>query len=161
MSENNNNRLLGVRDNQQMASVIKNLTRDNSSVVTHIMGAAVHLHDHLRTIHEGCKMIFDRYDGQDSGILKNPEFRNLARQVFRFIQEQKPGRKIFLISLSSPHLGLDTTFFAYYLTSRVITQADLALMTPFLDSLLPEEVPMLLEATNELPDIPHSPVLPV
>lgn len=154
-----------------MRSVVNNLTRDTSTVVTHIIGAAPHLQDNLRTIHEGCKMIISQYDGSHRSARDTDEFKNLAKQVFRFIQEQKPGRKIFLVNVTSPHMGLDTMYFAYFLTTRVVTQTDLVKMTPFLDSLWPTEVPTTPVQVDQpmslpqflapaLPPIPFSPVLP-
>ena len=138
-SPNNNNSVRGprvtLREESILNSMLKNLTRDAGTVLNHINGAAKGLRDELFVIHVGCKLLMERFDGHSIAVYDDPGFKKLAKEVFRRICSQGPGRKIFLTTVSSPHMGLDCHYFAYYLTTRTITQSDLQLMTPFIEKL--------------------------
>ena len=151
VTETNNNgskRRLTVREESILSNMLNNLTRDKTTVAKHITGAARELQSNLNTISYGIGLLMRDYDGQPAAVMKTRPFLKLAHRVFSFIQKQTVGRKLFVVSVSSPITGFDTVYFSYYLTAKTVKPEDLRLMVPFMDHMM-ADIEKLDDVTTE------------
>ena len=148
---NNDNRTVSMREEAILHNMLNNVTRDRGTIMRHIAGAAADLRENLHAIHYGITLIQEKFDGQSIDCFNDPEFKNLARKVYGFIQKQTTGRKIFCTTVSSPIYGPKTVYFCHYLTAKTVRPEDIRMMTPFLDSLADDSMPTAeIEIDNEV-----------
>ena len=99
----------------------------------------------------------DMYDGCGADERKKPSFYRNSQTVWKMMREQtEGGRKIFLISTTSPCYGFDNHFYSYQVTIKGVNGNHLELLDPYLESL--QARCLLGDVTNPEPIVPFSPL---
>lgn len=91
----------------------------------------------LEKIFEAAEELIGRFEGHRQHEMKGSAvYKELASKLFKLIRKQKhAGRKLFVVCLSNPLLGLDVAHYHYYTTIRGIKGAQIELMDDFIAEL--------------------------
>ena len=118
-----------------MESAARNLTNERSKVLAYIdKETNMVRRAQLQKIFVTTELIRERFEGcKASAVYGTQEYRDLCRPAFEIISKQRhAGRKIFLMSVTNPVLGLDTVHYFWWCTTRGVSGSQLQNMSPFL-----------------------------
>lgn len=121
-----------------MKSVRSNITA-NKSVVREFISKETNPQRKrdLEKIFETAEELIGHFEGHRHHEIKSSAvYKDIASRLFKLIRKQRhAGRKLFLVCLSNPLLGLDVAHYHYYTTIRGIKGAQLEMLDPFIAEL--------------------------
>ena len=121
-----------------MKSVKQNITTNRTAVRDFIAKETnVQRRRDLELIFDTAEELTQQFEGhRQHEIRESAVYKRLGQKLFKLMQKQRhAGRKLFLVSVSNPLLGLDVVHFHYYTTIRGIKGSQLELMDPFINEL--------------------------
>ena len=143
---------------KMIRTTLNQVTRDKSTVFNFITAERdEQKKKKLWNLLTHLSIFVDIYDGCGQAERKKPQYYRDSQLIWKMMQEQNEGgRKIFLISTSSPCYGFDNLFYSYQITIKGVNGNHLALLDPYLESL--EARCLIGDVTNPEPIVPFSPL---
>ena len=144
-------------NDKMLRTCLNQLTRDKNVVMEFIRNERDEKkRDSLWNILRHLSIFVDIYDGCDKETRKKPSYYRSSKVIWDLMKKQtEGGRKIFLVSTSSPCYGFDTLFYSYQITIKGVNGNHLELLEPYMESL---DARCLLGDLSNEPIVPFSPL---
>ena len=151
-------RLQSSFNDKMMKTALNQITRDKHVVMDFCQTERDDKkREKLWSLYRHLSIFVESYDGCNPETRTQPSFYRACNVIWKMMRDQNEGgRKIFLLTTSSPCYGFDTHFYSYQITVKGVTGNSLELMDPYLESL---QARCLLGAENHPePIVPFSPL---